>query len=95
MARITEKTKIIRLKTTPYKKIGEGALVLNLDNGNYFQINETGLFILEFLETAKSIKALIEELASQFKAEEKELTQDTMKFLKLLLKFRLAEVRKN
>lgn len=69
MATITLET-VVRKKDDVFAGVVDRETVaMNIQNGKYYHLNETGSRILDLLEEARSVKALCEELNTLFRAE--------------------------
>lgn len=56
-------------------------VAMNVQNGKYFHLNETGSRIFSLLEEPRSVQAICVELKNQFRADEETLRRDVIGFL--------------
>ena len=70
----------------------EGVL-LNLDNGNYFSLNEVGVAIWEELEGDASIQEVTCAIAKKYAIAYQEALPDVFLFIDMLLKRGLVQIK--
>lgn len=68
-------------------------VAMNVQNGKYYHLNETGSRILSLLEEPLSVAALCEELKGQYRADEEKLRQDVLAFIGEMVGMGLVEVK--
>ena len=89
------KNKYFKLvKNNALSKTGESAIMLDLKSGQYFDLNEVGLLIVENLNSFKTFKDLIELIIENFDVDRKECELDLNLFLNDLDERCLIEVQK-
>ena len=52
-----------------HKEIESKGVLLNLESGNYYTVNHTGLFVWSLLEHARPLKEILETVQSHFSVE--------------------------
>tara|TARA_Y100000588_G_C13438373_1_gene578722 strand:- start:64 stop:333 length:270 start_codon:yes stop_codon:yes gene_type:complete len=68
------------------ERLGEELILLNLDTGNYHELNETGAMILEIIESLNpDIDLLIDKLKEEFGMESEELVNQVENFIEELV----------
>lgn len=92
MKKVTEKSFVSRIHT-PHKRLGDDSVILNLDDGNYFATNETGIDIWEMLDGSASVLEIGGQIAEKFSISEKTAVADVLNFVKSLVKARLAKIK--
>ena len=68
----------------------EGATVLDKSRGIYFQVNATGVLMLEGLSKGMTVKELALELEKTFFLDKKQAEIDVNQFMDLLKEMKLA-----
>ena len=74
------------------KKLDGEWVFLNLTNGEYYGLNETGSLIWEELKSKGNIEAVLERLEQTFDVDRAVLEKDLRKFLEELQKEGLAKI---
>ena len=74
-----------------YRIIDGEAVILNLDNGYYYSLNEVGTRIWESIDKQKSLSEILSLLKEECQASEKQLKNDLMELVKDLEKEKLVE----
>jgi hypothetical protein len=69
--------------------IDNETVAMSVQNGKYYQLNETGSRIFALLEAPHSVKELIEALEGQFKVDGSTCRQDVLEFLQEMLEYKL------
>ena len=69
-----------------HRLIGDEAVLLNLDNGSYYNINEVGTQIWEQMSEGKSICEIVHFIAEEYALSEERAEKDLLLFLKVLEK---------
>ena len=80
-----------------YRVINKEAVMLNVDNGWYYGLNETGSVIWNYLVKNISIGAIIDDLKDEYNVKEEKLKKDISKLIIKLKKeqlITLAEPKK-
>ena len=68
-------------------------VMMNLDKGQYFIMNEVGSRIWEIIETPLSVKEVISKLREEYEVDEETCTETVLEFLESLNKDELIEVK--
>lgn len=69
-----------------YRVIDGEAVILNLDSGYYYSLNEAGTRIWEAIAKENSLDAILSLLKDEYETPEKQLKSDLMKLVKDLEK---------
>ena len=86
MAKITLESRIKRQDNTPWKEIDREGIILKLNDGDYFAINEVGLFIWKLLNGTKSLEQIAHRISLYYHINESMALSDLLKFIKILYK---------
>ena len=65
-------------------KLDEELVMMSVENGEYYGIDETGSRIWELIESPQMVSALIDSLLDEFEVEQAECENDTFEFLEEL-----------
>ncbi|MBL7198360.1 MAG: PqqD family protein [Candidatus Omnitrophica bacterium] len=82
---LTQKFSIDKDNVT-YRIIDGEAVILNLDDGNYYSLNEVGTKIWEAINRQKSLGKILSLLEEKYQLPEKRLKSDLMRLVKDLKK---------
>lgn len=63
------------------QKIGEESVILNLDNGQYYGLDEIGSRMLDLIEEHGDADAVVNVLINEYDAEANQLTEDLQELL--------------
>lgn len=74
-----------------WRVIDGEVVILNLDNGNYYDLNAVGTQIWNAITQKKSLGQILETLKNEYPAEEKRLENDLKKILLDLEKEKLIK----
>lgn len=69
-----------------WRVIDGEAVILNLDNGLYYDLNETGTVIWEAIAEGKTFRQVLEELQRKYQLDDKRLEGDLKKIVRDLKK---------
>lgn len=85
-----------KFEINPLKVISEmldgETIIINLETGTYFSMNETASFIWEDIQSGYSINKITEHIGMIFTVEEKEAEQSVVNFIELLEKDGLVTI---
>ena len=92
---------VINLNTIVSKKkqglliseLGNELVMMDIDQGNYIGLNETGKAIWELLDEPTSVEALIKKLVSLYEISIDECRDDTLEYLNKMNEQKLLEVK--
>ncbi|MBL7196922.1 MAG: PqqD family protein [Candidatus Omnitrophica bacterium] len=84
------KYKIDKDKAT-YRVIDGEAVILNLDNGYYYSLNEIGTKIWEAIDKQKGLSQILDSLEEEYQLPEKQLKSDLLGLVKDLEKEELIK----
>ncbi|MBI5788382.1 MAG: PqqD family peptide modification chaperone [Candidatus Schekmanbacteria bacterium] len=74
-----------RTQETPWNTIDNEAVVLNLDNGHYYVLNETGRRVWELLDGERTIGQIAALICEEYEAQEQQAQTDIVKLLEEML----------
>ena len=81
---INEKTIIVRRTETLSATVDNEAVVLGIESGNYFGLNEIGSEIWNRIADPVSVKALISALSDKYTGDTESIRKDILDFLSTL-----------
>jgi len=87
---LIQRYKINKDKVT-YRIIDAEAVILNLDNGYYYSLNEVGTKIWQMIEKRKQLIEILSFLSEQYQVDKKRLRGDLIGLVKDLKKEKLIE----
>tara|TARA_B100000925_G_scaffold176496_1_gene133080 strand:+ start:295 stop:555 length:261 start_codon:yes stop_codon:yes gene_type:complete len=61
--------------------VGDQAIILNIENGHYYELNKTGLAIWDTLEKHSNAESIADALSPMFNVESKIIKNDINNFL--------------
>lgn len=83
-----------RLRQHPDQVAAEAdgeVLMMHIDSGNYYGLNEVASFLWKQLDTAKSVRELCDAVLAEFDVEEAACVEDALSFLQGMLDDGLIE----
>ena len=86
-----DKRYTIDSRKVAYRVIGGEAVILNLDNGYYYSLNEVGTRVWEAIEDNRSVDAILDLLEKEYGMPKKQLRDDIIVLLQHLEKEELVE----
>ncbi len=86
MAKITPKSFIKRQDNAPWKEIDKEGILLRLKDGDYFGINEVGLFIWKLLNGTKDLDEIAKRISLRYNVNKSTALSDLLIFMKILYK---------
>lgn len=92
MLKITKELVAKQKDNIPYKEIEDEGILLNLENGEYFSLNEVGLFIWKLLNGAKNLERVAQHVSACYKVNKQLALNDLLKFIKVLYAKRLLTI---
>jgi len=75
-----------------YRIIGQEAVILNMDNGNYYSLNKTGTLAWKALVEGKNLDEILALLKKKYPLPEERLKKDLSALAKDLEKEKLLEL---
>ena len=69
-----------------YREIDDKIVLINLDSGFYYSLNEVGCFIFTRLLKSKEVDGILDEIESSFNVSQKEAREDFDGFVESLKK---------
>ena len=77
-----ELTSRVRLaKDVLIQKVGDDAILLNLNTENYFTLDEVGTRMINTLQESDSVKQAIQKLVQIYEVDETKLTNDAIRLV--------------
>ena len=77
-----EPTARVRLaKGVLMQKVGDDAILLNLNTENYFTLDETGTRIIDTLQESDSLNQAVRDLVGIYEVDESKLTSDAIRLV--------------
>ena len=74
--------KIKKNNNTICAKLDESSILLNLDSGEYLQLNESGKEIWDLLDYTKNLNELVSNLSEKYSSDKNNIENDVLIFLK-------------
>ncbi|MDD5173629.1 MAG: PqqD family protein [Candidatus Omnitrophica bacterium] len=93
MAGLKAEDVIRRSQRVVWETIDNEGVLLNLDNGNYFSLNEVGLDIWKEIEADASIDKIALAIAKKYTTTYKQVLPDVIHFMDILIKQGLVQVK--
>ncbi len=81
---ITEESIVVMADNLTAAELGGEAILLDVKSGNYFGLNEVGVFILELLKNPRSVKYVVGKMLEEYDATSEQITADVLAFLNQL-----------
>lgn len=75
---------------TPWNIVDDEVVLLNLDSGHYYSLNESGRRIWELLDGKNTIPDIVTIICNEFEIGQKEAAEDINTLIDELLKEKLA-----
>jgi hypothetical protein len=85
MPMLTLQTKLKRNPAMVTSNIDGEIVMMSVDNGEYYGLDEIGTRIWNLLENTIAINELVDNLTEEFEVEKEDCTRDTLEFLHDLL----------
>ena len=83
---------VIRISTSAvFRALETGGVLLNVESGDYYELNATGRFLWEQIQTGSDVNALTAALADEFGIDRASAEADVETFLGDLRKRHLVE----
>jgi hypothetical protein len=84
--------KITAEDNTRWKQLDTDIVVLNLDTGYYFTLNETASWLWKLFDGKRTVKEIIQEACLYFDVDEQKVYDDLHETVTILLKNKLVHV---
>ena len=88
----TDQKTITKLDNQLSSKIDDEVVLLSIDEGKYFKMNDVGSSIWERLDEPRSFKELITYLLEEYEVEEEACREEANTFIEMLLTHNLVSV---
>jgi len=72
--------------------LGGEAVVLDLDEGTYYGLNEVGTRILELMKQPTPVSSIIESLQEEYEVDRSDLENDILNFLANMIESKLVRI---
>lgn len=86
------KTIVVAVKSLTSADLEGEVVVLDMESGQYYGLNEVGARILELVQEPQSVEAIVEALSKEYDVEKSRLEQDVVGFLQDMESHRIIEV---
>lgn len=73
-------------------EFGDETVMMDLESGQYINLNNSGSVIWQYLEQPVKVKDLVQKLMQKYKVEEPQCTLDTLEYLERMLSENLVTV---
>ena len=91
---MSELKQIFTKRSDAKDKIIDGkAIIINLESGSYFLLNETGSRLWQLLDGKRNVKEIVKKIHSEFEAEQHIIEKDVSELIAKLEKEGLVEQR--
>jgi hypothetical protein len=84
-----------RSKKITWRVVEEDSVLLNLDTGYYYTLNEVGRFLWESLDGTKKLSAIHKEILDHYDVDPETAKNDILELIDDLLKEGLAEIHES
>ena len=81
-----------RMDHVVWKVVNEKGILLNLDNGSYFDINPVGLSVWKLCDGRKNAEEILGRVSRLYRADEKRVKKDVLVFIAELKRRRLIRL---
>lgn len=88
---IKTNTIVKKSKNSIESEIDGDVVLMNLENNEYYSMNQVGSLIWGYLDKAVLVKDIVTNLMEKFDVTEKQCTEDTLRFLNELHKRKIIE----
>ena len=89
---ISPECTVAKAKDTPWNVIDDEAVLLNLDTGCYYILNETGCRVWELLDGEHCVKALADQICQEYEVDTAQALQDVIAILEKLQQEKLIDL---
>jgi hypothetical protein len=84
--------RVVKSTNLLYQPLGEEAVILNLDNEQYFGLDETGVRLWQLLDQYHEPNAIFTHILAEYDVEEEDLRRDLATFIDELVAAGLVSV---
>jgi hypothetical protein len=77
---------------TLFRTVENEAVLLHLNDGNYYSLNETSIYFWEALRDRQPLEPVIERIVTEYETTQEAVLQDLRTFLRELLDYHLIQV---
>ena len=81
MSQITEESIVRRQEQVPFKELDQERILLHLDSGDYFAIDEVGLLIWKSMDGKRSLEQIAERIVAQYEVTRVKALHDVISFV--------------
>ncbi len=82
---------IINSENTVWRYIDDEVIILNLEGGHYFILNNTGAMIWSLLENNKGLEEIIQTICEEYQKPQEMIRQDVSEIIDHLIKENLIQ----
>ena len=93
MGKLKQESVILPRKNVVWKKLAEEIILLHLESGNYFGLNETGNEFWGLVDCRRSLKEISTLAAKTFGISAETAQTDALDFFGALLKYDLIDIK--
>lgn len=90
MFKIQTESVLCKGKNIAWKELDGESVILDVKSGNFFSVNETGIFIWKLFDGKRTLKSLALKLSSKYSIKERLALKTVLGYAGLLLKRRLV-----
>jgi len=83
---------VVKSGDVKHRELESESVLLNLDNGNYYTLNETGTFFWSLIDGKSSVKQLIDKVLEKFDVDKEGALKDISDLVSSLKKEGLVEL---
>lgn len=84
---------IHRLSSVSATQVDNDVIMLDMEQGKYFGLNEVGSIVWQYIEAPRSFEDIIQHLMNQFNVDEKTCRQETEVLIEKLKKANLVSIK--
>jgi len=92
MASIPGNARVERVEEIPWKEVEGEGIILDLKTGDYFELDEIGLWIWKQLDGKKSVSAIAEKMSEEYQVDKRNALADLTDFIGALQKAALVQM---
>lgn len=92
--KIQSQFKANKVDQTVWKQMGDKVIIMNLNDGNYFVIDQVGFFIWTLLDGKKNVHQVAARIVSRYRVNQVRAMRDLALFIGQLIKLKLVDIKK-
>jgi len=78
-----------QIPDTPWNTVEDEAVILNMESGHYYTLNEVGRFVWENIDGINALSNILQSILDTYKTGEEEAKEDLLQIVEELLKEKL------